>query len=74
MQQIFSQAVKEKGLEFVIDIAPDLPAGLTLDEVPVRQVLVLANLIGNAVKFTETGHIKLSGRKQAIGRTPIRWI
>ncbi len=63
IQNMFSRAIEEKGLEFIVEIAPDLPAGLILDEVRVRQVLV--NLIGNAVKFTRTGYIKLSVRKQA---------
>ena len=68
MQNIFSRAIEEKGLEFIVEIAPDLPVGLILDEVRVRQGLV--NLIGNAVKFTETGYIKLSVRKQAHGQNP----
>ena len=47
----------EKGLEFLIHIAPDVPNNLVGD--PLRLGQILINLINNAIKFTETGHIKL---------------
>ncbi|MBF0278826.1 MAG: PAS-domain containing protein [SAR324 cluster bacterium] len=58
MQIIFSQKVAEKGLDFLIEIDPDFPHSLLLDEIRLRQVLL--NLIGNAIKFTESGFIKLT--------------
>lgn len=45
----------EKGLELLIDIAPDIPEMLIGDAGRLRQVLV--NLVGNAIKFTESGEI-----------------
>jgi PAS domain S-box-containing protein len=45
----------EKGLELLIDIAPDIPETLIGDPGRLRQVIV--NLVGNAIKFTETGEI-----------------
>ena len=62
MEQIFSQKVSQKGLEFIVDIDPDLPRALVLDETRLRQLLL--NLVGNAVKFTDSGHIKLSARSR----------
>lgn len=59
-KQIFSQKVEEKGLELIVDIEKGLSTGLMLDEVRIRQMLF--NLIGNAVKFTERGFIKISVR------------
>jgi PAS domain S-box-containing protein len=53
----------EKGLELLCDIAPDVPAGVVGD--PVRMKQVITNLVGNAVKFTERGHVMVSVREDA---------
>jgi two-component system sensor histidine kinase/response regulator len=50
-----------KGLELLCDIAPDVPAGIVGD--PVRLKQVITNLVGNAVKFTERGHVVVSVRE-----------
>ena len=54
---------REKDLELLFDVAPDLPETLTGDPVRLRQVLL--NLIGNAVKFTDHGEIVVSATKIA---------
>ncbi|MCX7888527.1 MAG: ATP-binding protein [Rhodobacteraceae bacterium] len=46
---------EEKGLALVVDYDPDMPARVIADPVRMRQILT--NLVGNAVKFTETGHV-----------------
>jgi len=58
--RVFSVKMKEKGLKFLIEIDKELPKALQLDEVRIRQILF--NLMGNAVKFTEKGYIKLTAR------------
>jgi len=60
MQQIFSIRFSEKNLDFQINLDPDLPPTVLLDETRVRQVLL--NLIGNAIKFTDSGFVRLSGK------------
>ena len=58
MEIIFSQKLNEKKLDFQVDIDSDLPEFLALDEMRLRQVLL--NLIGNAVKFTDVGYIRVT--------------
>lgn len=57
LENIFSLKIAEKGLALHIEIEPDLPGSLLLDEVRLRQILF--NLMGNAIKFTQNGYIKL---------------
>jgi signal transduction histidine kinase len=46
-----------KGLTLVLDVADEAPDGLVGDALRLRQVLV--NLIGNAIKFTQQGEIRV---------------
>ncbi len=61
--EIFSMKIEGKGLEFQFSLDDKIPLSLIFDEIRLRQILL--NIIGNAVKFTNTGYIKLSANQVA---------
>lgn len=48
----------EKGIELLVDVAPDVPEYIHCDSVRLRQVLT--NLVSNALKFTHQGEVVMS--------------
>ncbi len=52
---VVASKVEEKNLELAVRIQPDLPAKFVGDVGRIRQIIT--NLAGNAVKFTEEGHV-----------------
>ncbi len=52
---------REKGLELVVDVAADVPDNITGDGIRVGQIIT--NLVGNAIKFTDNGHVILKVRQ-----------
>jgi two-component system sensor histidine kinase ChiS len=57
LEEMFSLRAREKGLTLTFSRSPDVPKYVMSDEGKLRQVLM--NLLGNAVKFTQTGKIEL---------------
>ncbi len=59
---IFQQPALQKSLDLLIDIAPDVPIHALIDPTRIRQIIL--NFLSNALKFTESGTIKLSVTKE----------
>ena len=62
---MFRPLVVEKGLEMQVSMPPDMPNWVNGDDGRLRQVLV--NIIGNAIKFTACGAIKIDISHRADG-------
>jgi PAS domain S-box-containing protein len=58
IEKMFGLKTKNKGLEFYINIAENIPNFICGDEGKIRQVVI--NLLSNAIKFTKKGNVSLS--------------
>lgn len=69
---LFATATARKGLQFSMHLPDDMPAVLRGDPVRMRQIF--ANLIGNAIKFTDRGGIQVDVRfsEQPDGRVRLQ--
>ncbi|MFU8858576.1 MAG: ATP-binding protein [Deferrisomatales bacterium] len=59
--RIFQPQAKAKGLDLRLTVNPEVPYALRGDAIRFKQVVM--NLVGNAVKFTEKGHVGMEVRK-----------
>ena len=62
VKSMFYFKAQEKGLQLSVDYAPEVPRYSQTDEMKLRQVLI--NLLGNAIKFTQTGWVGLWVRRE----------
>ncbi len=62
--RVLAMAAHKKGIEIIVDIAPEVPTRTVGDPTRLRQVIT--NLLGNAIKFTERGEIALEARVESL--------
>ena len=68
---IVKHTASNKGLELLLNIAPEIPRKAMLDPVRLKQILL--NLLSNAVKFTEKGEVELSVDFSILNENKIRY-
>jgi len=66
IKQIFELKTAKQKIDFLIFIDKNLPEKLIFDETRLRQILF--NLVGNAIKFTEQGFVKIKIKPNFFGK------
>ncbi|MFN8588533.1 MAG: response regulator [Candidatus Eisenbacteria bacterium] len=61
--ELLAPRARDRGLELVLSVEPDVPRHLVGDPVRIRQILL--NLATNAIKFTEQGEVVISAQRLA---------
>ena len=71
LMQLFQRSAELKGLSLNLNFDAAVPVWCRVDAGRLRQIL--ANLLGNAIKFTHTGHVQLTVTRVASGEDSAQW-
>ena len=66
---MFFETIHAKGIEFIVDIASDIPETVKGDSLRLQQVLI--NLVSNALKFTDHGEICVRVKRGMMTETTV---
>ena len=66
---MFTLSVQQKRLKFILEVDPNTQKTFLLDATRLRQILF--NVIGNAIKFTDKGFVKLIIKAQNIDKSKL---
>ena len=67
IENVFARKIMEKNLDYFTIIDKSLPDTLLIDETRFRQIIF--NIVGNAVKFTDKGYVKLKAKAEQVQGT-----
>ncbi len=70
LESMFKSKAESKGLDFIIERSNDVPIWIESDRIKLRQILI--NLVGNAVKFTSRGYVKVAVSSEWIDKNKDR--
>lgn len=70
VMSLLAHSAHDKGLELTLNIKNDVPDNVIGD--PLRLQQIITNLVGNAIKFTESGNIDVLVEKRSMGNNKVQ--